>query len=48
MGIEDGDQICIDVKDGNVATVQVDVMKNYESTLTKDEKDYNSIIEDED
>ena len=46
MGIEDGDQICIDEKVGNVATLQVDVTKNNESALAKDEKVYNSINED--
>ena len=47
IGIADGDQICIEEVRSDV-TGTVNVMKNQKSTLAKDEKDYNKIIEDAD
>ena len=47
IGIADGDQICIEEVRSDV-TGTVNVMKNQESTLAKDEKDYNKITEDAD
>ena len=47
IGIADGDQICIEEVRPEV-TGTVNARMNQKSTLAKDEKDYNKIIEDAD